>query len=93
MTTAFCYVRASTIEEAKAGSNEMQKGILDHFCKSKNWDYKIYEDKGKTGANMDRDGFKKMMMRYKGKTKICPSCGYENPEEAVYCMKCATKLN
>ena len=35
----------------------------------------------------------KMMMRYKGKTKICPSCGYENPEEAVYCMKCATKLN
>ncbi len=39
----------------------MQKEILDHFCKSKNWDYKIYEDKGKTGANMDRDGFKKMM--------------------------------
>ena len=35
----------------------------------------------------------KMMMRYKGKTKICPACGYENPEEAVYCMKCATKLN
>ena len=34
----------------------------------------------------------KMMMRYKGKTKICPACGYENPEEAVYCMKCATKL-
>ena len=61
MTTAFCYVRASTIEEVKAGSNEMQKEILDHFCKSKNWDYKIYEDKGKTGANMDRDGFKKMM--------------------------------
>ena len=35
----------------------------------------------------------KMMMRYKGKTKICPACGYENPEEAVYCMKCGTKLN
>ena len=35
----------------------------------------------------------KMMMRYKGKTKICPSCGYENPEEAVYCMKCGTKLD
>ena len=35
----------------------------------------------------------KMMMRYKGKTKICPACGYENPEEAVYCMKCATKLD
>lgn len=61
MTTVFCYVRASTFEEVRAGSNEMQKEILDHFCKSKNWDYKIYEDKGKTGANMDRDGFKKMM--------------------------------
>ena len=35
----------------------------------------------------------KMMMHYKGKTKICPACGYENPEEAVYCMKCATKLD
>ena len=34
----------------------------------------------------------KMMMRYKGKTKVCPACGYENPEDAVYCMKCATKL-
>ena len=33
-----------------------------------------------------------MMMHYTGKTKICPVCGYENPEEAVYCMKCATKL-
>ena len=61
MTTAFCYVRASTLEEVKAGSNERQKEILEHFCKSKGWDYKIYEDKGKTGANMERDGFKKMM--------------------------------
>ena len=61
MTTVFCYVRASTFEEVRAGSNERQKDIMEHFCKSKNWDYRIYEDKAKTGANMDRVGFKKMM--------------------------------
>ena len=61
MTTVFCYARASTFEEVRAGSNERQKDIMEHFCKSKNWDYKIYEDKAKTGANMDRVGFKKMM--------------------------------
>jgi DNA invertase Pin-like site-specific DNA recombinase len=61
MTTVFCYVRASTFEEVRAGSNERQKDIMEHFCKSKNWDYRIYEDKAKTGANMDRVGFRKMM--------------------------------
>ncbi len=61
MTVVFCYVRSSTLEEVKQGSNERQKEILTYFCKSKNWDYKIYEDKGKTGANMEREGFKKMM--------------------------------
>ena len=35
----------------------------------------------------------KMMMHYKGKVKVCPSCGFENPEIADYCMKCAAKLN
>ena len=34
-----------------------------------------------------------MMTHYKGKMKLCPVCHYENPEEAVYCMKCATKLD
>ena len=61
MTTVFCYARASTFEEVRAGSNERQKDIMEHFCKSKNWDYRIYEDRAKTGANMDRIGFKKMM--------------------------------
>ena len=61
MTTAFGYVRASTQEEVKQGSNERQKEILVNFFKAKNWDYQIYEDKGKTGANMERDGFKRML--------------------------------
>ena len=33
-----------------------------------------------------------MMMHYRGKTKICPVCGYENPEQALYCMHCGAKL-
>ena len=61
MTTAFGYVRASTQEEVKQGSNERQKEILINFFKAKSWDYQIYEDKGKTGANMERDGFKRML--------------------------------
>ena len=61
MTTAFGYVRASTQEEVRQGSNERQKEILVNFFKARGWDYRIYEDKGKTGANMDRVGFKKLM--------------------------------
>ena len=34
----------------------------------------------------------KMMMHYRGKVKLCRQCGFENPEIAVYCMKCAMKL-
>ncbi len=33
-----------------------------------------------------------MIMHYKGKTKVCQICGYENPENAIYCMKCGKKL-
>jgi len=33
-----------------------------------------------------------MMMRYKGKIKICPACEYENPENAKFCMNCGAKL-
>ena len=61
MTVAFGYVRASTLEEVKQGSNERQKEILINFFRAKGWDYRIYEDNGKTGAKMNRDGFKKMM--------------------------------
>ena len=34
----------------------------------------------------------KMMTQYKGRIKICPVCGYENPENAKYCMECGAKL-
>ncbi len=34
----------------------------------------------------------KMMTQYKGKVKICPVCGFENPERAKFCMDCGAKL-
>ena len=33
-----------------------------------------------------------MMMKYKGEVKVCQICGYENPENAVYCMKCGKNI-
>ena len=34
----------------------------------------------------------KMMTQYKGKVKVCQICGFENPENAKYCMECGAKL-
>ena len=34
----------------------------------------------------------KMMMHYKWKTKVCPSCNTVNDEDAVYCKKCGVRL-
>ena len=34
----------------------------------------------------------KMMTQYKGKVKVCPVCGFENPERAKFCMDCGAKL-
>ncbi|MGP6294301.1 recombinase family protein [Caldiplasma sukawensis] len=68
MILAFGYVQASTIEEVKQGLNERQKEILERFFKDKGWDYRIYEDKAKSGANMEREQFKRMMRDFK-KTK------------------------
>jgi DNA invertase Pin-like site-specific DNA recombinase len=61
MTLAFGYVRASTSEEVKQGSNDRQKDALKKFFKERGWDFKIYEDKAKSGANLNRDEFKRMM--------------------------------
>jgi DNA invertase Pin-like site-specific DNA recombinase len=61
MTLGFGYVRASTSEEVKQGSNERQKEALKRFFTEKGWEFEIYEDKAKSGANMDRDEFKRMM--------------------------------
>ncbi|WP_188680619.1 zinc-ribbon domain-containing protein [Thermogymnomonas acidicola] len=33
-----------------------------------------------------------MILHYKGKTKVCLVCGYENPENAKFCMECGARL-
>ena len=43
------------------GVKAAQKEILVNFFNARGWDYQIYEEKEKTGANMDRVGFKKLM--------------------------------
>ena len=61
MTLGFGYVRASTVEEVKQGSNERQREVLERFFRERGWDYRIYEDRAKSGANMDREHFREMM--------------------------------
>lgn len=61
MTMAYGYVRASTIEEVKQGSNERQKELIEKFCKERGYDLKIYEDQAKSGASTDRPAFQKML--------------------------------
>ena len=34
-----------------------------------------------------------MVVHYKGKTKICRVCGYENPDDHLYCGHCGAKLD
>lgn len=34
----------------------------------------------------------RMVLHYKGKTKICPACTYESPEDAKFCMECGARL-
>jgi DNA invertase Pin-like site-specific DNA recombinase len=66
MTMAYGYVRASTIEEVKQGSNERQKELIEKFCKERGYDLKIYEDQAKSGASTDRPAFQKMLTELDG---------------------------
>ena len=60
------YVRASTIEEVKQGSNERQKELIEKFCKERGYDLKIYEDQAESGASTDRPAFQKMLSEIDG---------------------------
>jgi len=61
MTVVYCYIRASTVEEVKQGSNQSQMELIEKFCKEKCYELKIYEDQAKSGASTDRPTFQKMM--------------------------------
>ena len=74
---------AGNIERAKAKDLRLQEAGWEtmHF-----WEHEVKanaeECAGKVAAEL----------YYTGKTRICISCNYENPEEAKYCMNCGARL-
>ena len=60
MTLAFAYVRASTQEEVRQGSNERQKEAIRQYADQKGYEIEIFEDKAKSGRNTMRPEFERM---------------------------------
>ena len=61
MTLAFAYVRASTMEEVRQGSNERQKEAIRQYTHSKGYELEFFEDKAKSGKNTQRPEFERML--------------------------------
>ena len=70
MTLAFAYVRASTIEEVRQGSNERQKDIITEYAKSKGYELEFFEDRAKSGKNTQRPEFERMLKSLDKKPQI-----------------------
>jgi DNA invertase Pin-like site-specific DNA recombinase len=70
MTLAFAYVRASTQEEVRQGSNERQKDIIIQYAKSKGHELEFFEDKAKSGKNTQRPEFERMLKSLHAKPKV-----------------------
>ena len=61
MTLAFAYVRASTQEEVRQGSNERQKDVIIQYAESTGYELEFFEDKAKSGKNTQRPEFERML--------------------------------
>ena len=70
MTLAFGYVRASTQEEVRQGSNESQKAIIKEYAKSSGYELEFFEDRAKSGKNTQRPDFERMLNSLDVKPKI-----------------------
>ena len=70
MTLAFGYVRASTQEEVRQGSNERQKAEILKYAKAKGYDVEFFEDRAKSGRNTQRPEFEKMLKSLDRKPKV-----------------------
>ena len=70
MTLAFAYVRASTQEEVKQGSNERQKAIIREYAKSRGYELDFFEDRAKSGKNIQRPDFERMLKSLDAKPKV-----------------------
>ena len=70
MTLAFAYVRASTQEEVRQGSNERQKAIIREYAKSRGYELEFFEDRAKSGKNIQRPDFERMLKSLDAKPKV-----------------------
>ena len=70
MTLAFGYVRASTQEEVRQGSNERQKDIIREYAQSRGYELEIFEDKAKSGKNTQRPDFERMLNTLDNEPKV-----------------------
>ena len=70
MTLAFAYVRASTQEEVRQGSNERQKAIIRGYAKSRGYELDFFEDRAKSGKNIQRPDFERMLKSLGAKPKV-----------------------
>ena len=70
MTLAFAYVRASTIEEVRQGSNERQKEQIRQHVESKGYELEFFEDRAKSGKNTLRPEFERMLKSLDRKPQV-----------------------
>ena len=70
MILAFAYVRASTMEEVRQGSNERQKEAIRQYTHSKGYELELFEDKAKSGKNTQRPEFERMLKSLDKKPQI-----------------------
>ncbi len=70
MTLAFAYVRASTQEEVRQGSNERQKDTIRQYADSRGYELEFFEDKAKSGKNTQRPDFERMLKSLDTRPKV-----------------------
>ena len=70
MTLAFGYVRASTQEEVRQGSNERQKDIIRQYAESRGYELEFFEDRAKSGKNTQRPDFERMLKSLDNEPKV-----------------------
>ena len=70
MTLAFAYVRASTQEEVRQGSNERQKDVIRQYAEPRRFELEFFEDRAKSGKNTQRPDFERMLKSLDKKPKV-----------------------
>ena len=70
MTLAFAYVRASTQEEVRQGSNERQKEAIRQYAQSRGYELQFFEDRTKSGKNTQRPDFESMLKSLDNAPKV-----------------------